>query len=217
MARSFEVRLPLEQAYVREVMFALELLDAVTLERVVGGVKVEAVGLTGAPFLNHGGLLVWLKEPTANFQKIVIDTQARPFEPAEIPAAQLQQPLHTLELKPLSNYPFAPGITAIRGSLYETRVPLGQAPVPIPGATIRLEWKDGGNNFQPGTTNCTTDIAGDFVSILRFAPKEDPFVDHDLLSIRLFAKRAGGVEKSQDLKLLQGRVTDGTYAWDELL
>jgi hypothetical protein len=216
MARSFEVRLPLEQAYIREVMFALELLDAVTLERVVGGVKVEAIGLTGTPIVNYGGLLVWLKEPDIGFQKIVIDPLALPFEPAEIPAAQLQRPLHTIELKPLSNYPFEPGITAIRGSLYETKVPLGQTPAPIRGATIRLEWKDGGGNYQPGTTNSVTDDAGDFVSILRFAPKEDPFVDKESLSIRLFAKRAGGAELSQDLKLLQGRVMDGTFAWDEL-
>jgi hypothetical protein len=217
MARTFEVRLPLEQAYTREVMFALELLDAVTLERVVGGVKVEAIGLTGGPILNHGGLLVWLKEPAANFQKVVIDPLSRPFERTEIPAAQLQVPLHSVELKPLSNYPFAPGVTAIRGSLYETRVPLGQAPVPIPGATIRLEWLDGSNNYQPGTANAVTNEAGDFVSILRFAPSEDPAVTNQLLSIRLFAKGAGGAEKSQDLQLLQGRVTDGTYAWDELL
>jgi hypothetical protein len=216
MAHGFEVRLPLEQAYVREVMFALELLDAVTLERVVGGVKVEAVGLTGAPILNHGGLLVWLKEPTANFQKIVIDPQRRPFVPAEIPVAQLQQPLHTIELKPLPNYPFAPGVTAIRGSLYETKVPIGQTPVPLRGATIRLEWLDGSNNPQPGTASSVTNAAGDFVSILRFAPKEDPLITNDKLSIRLFARRAGGAEKSQDLKLPQGRVTDGTFAWDEL-
>jgi len=216
MARPFEVRLPLEQAYVREVMFALELLDAVTLERVVGGVKVDAVGLTGSPILNHGGLLVWLKEPTANLQKVVIEPQTRPFERTEIPVAQLQFPLHTVELKPLSNYPFSPGVTAIRGSLYDTRVALGQAPVPITGATVRLEWMDGSNNFQPGTANAVTNDAGDFVSILRFAPKEDPLVTNEKLSIRLFARKAGGLEKSQDLMLLQGRVTDGTFAWDEL-
>jgi hypothetical protein len=217
MARSFEVRLPLEQAYLREVMFALELLDAVTLERVIGGLKVEAVGLRGAPILNHGGLRVWLKEPTVNFDKIVIDPGMQPFERMEIPAAQLQFPLHSVELRPLANYPFAPGVTALRGSLYETQVPPGQAPVPVSGAAIRLEWKDGNGVFQPGTAGAVTHESGDFVSILRFAPKEDPEVINEKLSIRLFAKRAGGAEKSKDLKLLQGRVTDGTFAWDELL
>jgi hypothetical protein len=149
-------------------------------------------------------------------QKVVIEPLTRPFEPAEIPVAQLQLPLHTLELKPLTNYPFAPGVTAIRGSLYETKVPLGQTPVPLRGATIRLEWMDGTNNPQPGTANTVTNAAGDFVSILRFAPKEDPLITNDKLSIRLFARRAGGVEKSQDLKLPQGRVMDGIFAWDEL-
>jgi hypothetical protein len=61
-----------------------------------------------------------------------------------------------------------------------------------------------------------TNAVGDFVSILRFAPKEDPLITNDKLSIRLFARRAGGVEKSQDLKLPQGRVMDGIFAWDEL-
>jgi hypothetical protein len=216
MARSFDVRLPLERAWTRDAMFALELLDAVTLERVVGGVKVEAIGLDGAPILNHGGLYVWLRESMAGLQKIVVDPLARPFEPAEIPAAQVRLPLHTLELRPLANYPFAPGITAIRGSLYEARVPLGQIPVPLAGATIRLEWLDDGNVFQPGTADALTSDAGDFVSILRFAPAEEPKVDLEKLSIRLFARRAGGIELSQDLKLLQGRVTDETFAWDEL-
>jgi hypothetical protein len=216
MARSFEVRLPLEQAYLREVMFALELLDAVTLERVVGGVDVEAVGLTGAPILNHSGLLVWLKEPAASFQKIVIEPRTQPFERLEIPAAQVQVPLHTVELNPLSNYPFSPGVTALRGSLYESQVALGQAPVPVSGATIRLEWEDSGGILQPGTADAVTRETGDFVSILRFAPKEEPKVTNQKLSIRLFAKRAGGAEKSKELKLLQGRVTDAVLAWDEL-
>jgi hypothetical protein len=37
-----------------------------------------------------------------------------------------------------------------------------------------------------------------------------------MMTIRLFAKRAAGGEKHKELQLLQGRVTDATYAWDQL-
>ena len=73
MSRPFDVRLPLEQAYLREAMLAVELLDPVTLERVSHGVKVTAVGLTSTPIVNFGGLFVWLKQPTTNFQKLIIE------------------------------------------------------------------------------------------------------------------------------------------------
>jgi hypothetical protein len=219
MARPFEVRLPLEQAYVREVLFALELLDAVTLERVARGVTVTAVGLTGTPIVNRGDLFVWLKEPIANFRKLLIEPGTRPFERMEIPAAQVKMPLHTVELRPLGSYPFTPGITAIRGSLYEKKVTGGKTPVPVRGATIRLEWQDDGGIFQPGTGTAVTNEAGDFTAILRFAPREEPRLDKGALFVRLFAKRGGGPERSQELKNpqpLQGRVTDRTFAWDEL-
>ena len=140
MSRPFDVRLPLEQAYLREAMLAVELLDPVTLERVSQGVKVTAVGLASTPVVNFGELFVWLTQPMTNFEKLIIEPGTRPFERMEVAAAQVQLPLHTVELKPLANYPFTPGITAIRGSLYEMKVPLGTTPVPIPGAAIRLAW-----------------------------------------------------------------------------
>jgi hypothetical protein len=68
MSRNFDVHLPLERAYSREAMLAVELLDAVTLERVTQGVEVTATGLTGKPIVNYGGLFVWLKEDTTRFR-----------------------------------------------------------------------------------------------------------------------------------------------------
>ena len=62
MSRPFDVQLPLERAYSRHVLFAVELLDAVTLERVSEGVEVIAEGLHGKPIVNAGGLFVWLEE-----------------------------------------------------------------------------------------------------------------------------------------------------------
>ncbi len=219
MSRPFDVRLPLEQAYLREAMFAVELLDSVTLERVSQGVKVTAVGLASSPIVNFGGFFVWLKQPAPNFQKLIIEPGTRPFEHMEIPAALVQWPLHTVELKPLANYPFTPGVTAIRGSLYETRVALGQTPAPIPGATIRLEWLHDDNvTWIPSPVTAVTNAKGDFTAILRLAPVEVPAQDaQGKISIRLFAKRAAGGEKHHEFQLPHGRVADEIYAWDELV
>ncbi len=219
MARPFDVRLPLEQAYRREAMLAVELLDPVTLERVSQGVTVTAPGLAGAPIVNFGGLFVWLRQSTANFQKLVIDPGTRPFERMEIAAAQVQRPLHTVELKPLANYPFTPGITAIRGALYEKKVPTGQTPRPVPGATIRLAWLHEDNvTWISAPATAVTDAKGDFTSILRLAPVDVPALDaQGKMSIRLFAKRAAGGEKHQAFQLRPGRVADLACAWDELV
>jgi hypothetical protein len=219
VARPFEVRLPLERAYTRESMLGLELLDSVTLDRVSTGMKVTAHGLTGKPIVNASGLFVWLKEPTTKFEKLTIESRGAPFEDVEIPAAQVNRPLHRVELKPLASYPFAPGITAVRGSLYEKRVPLGQAPSPIARVTIRLEWLDDDGTWHPWQPPAVTNAKGDFLSILRLARGQEPRLDAaGKMTIRLFAKRANGLQRQKsDFPLPQGRVADETYAWDELL
>ncbi|MBP6107132.1 MAG: hypothetical protein KA506_11570 [Steroidobacteraceae bacterium] len=219
MSRPFDVRLPLEQAYLREAMLAVELLDPVTLERVSQGVKVTAVGLASTPVVNFGELFVWLTQPMTNFEKLIIEPGTRPFERMEVAAAQVQLPLHTVELKPLANYPFTPGITAIRGSLYEMKVPLGTTPVPIPGAAIRLAWLHEDNvTWIPSPATAVTNTQGEFTLILRLAPVDVTALDaQGKMSIRLFAKRAAGGEKKHEFQLPHGRVADAVYAWDELL
>ena len=137
----------------------------------------------------------------------------------QIAAAQVQLPLHTVELKPLANYPFTPGITAIRGSLYEMKVPLGTTPVPIPGAAIRLAWLHEDNvTWIPSPATAVTNTQGEFTLILRLAPVDVTALDaQGKMSIRLFAKRAAGGEKKHEFQLPHGRVADAVYAWDELL
>jgi hypothetical protein len=230
MARLFEIRLPLERAYTREAMLALELLDSVTLERVTQGVEVTAKGLTGRPILNHGGLFVWLKEDVAKLEKLLIEPGVAPFERVEIAAAQVARPLHRVQLKPLVSYPFAPGITAIRGRLVEKdNMPRAAPRVAIAGATIRLEWlDDDGVTWHPWLAPAVTNAVGDFTAMVRLArgrlhedgtpPRpDDPRLDADgNMSVRLFAKRANGVQKQKVVRFPQGRVADKTYAWDDL-
>jgi hypothetical protein len=38
-----------------------------------------------------------------------------------------------------------------------------------------------------------------------------------MMTTRLFAKRAAGPQKQKSFQLLQGRVADEIFAWDELL
>ena len=92
MSRPFEIYEPPELAYHRRVLFAIEVIDSVTLERVAQrplgtpkglkelsrratqGLTVAAVGLKGTPVVNAGGLFVWLHEDTSALQKVTIKT-----------------------------------------------------------------------------------------------------------------------------------------------
>src|SRR5882672_8299802 len=224
MTRTFEVKLPLEEGYRRFTLFALELLDAVTLSRVINGVKVVADGLKGKPTVNASRLFVWLQEE-GNLRKISIEPGQLPYESVELAAADLNSSLTTIELQPRADYAFAAGITGLRGTLIEERVVAPQTPVPVPNAEVHLRWLDDSGIWHDAPTTSHTDKKrGDFVSILRLNPTEVPDFDPSgKVTVRLHARRDGISERSSaDFKLLQGRVTDPstanklTFAWDEL-
>lgn len=218
-AHPFEVYRPLTIAYQREAMFAVELLDPLSLERVSQGIGLVAVGLAGPPIVNFGGLFVWLKQPMTQFTKLIVEPGTRPFERMEIAAAQVAARVNTIELKPLASYPFTPGITVIRGALYDTRVAPGVAPVPLAGATIRLAWlHEDKLSWIASPATALTDAHGDFTVVLRRAPADIPALDEQgNMSLRLFAKRATGGEKHREFQLPHGRVADLTFAWNELV
>jgi len=225
MSRPFEIKLPLEQAFRRQSLFAIELLDAVTLSRVSEGVKVEAEGLQGIPVVNASGLFVWLQEDLAPLQKVSIDPGTLPYERIELALADLKlppdpRPLTTVELSPRVDYAFAAGVTGLRGTLIEDRV---VPPVPVPNAEVRLRWLDDDDvTWHDAPTISHTNSTGDFVAVLRFAPGEKPNLDNGSVTVRLRVRRNGNERTSADFKLLQGRVTDPstldplTFAWDEL-
>lgn len=223
MSQRFDVRLPLEESYRRRVLFAIELLDAVTLFRISQGVKVVANGLQGKPIVNASGMSVWLEEDFSKLRKISIDPGNLSYEPRELQPAEIKLPpaVTTIELQPRVGYTFAPGITGFRGTLIEARV---NPPKPVANAAVRLQWLDDENNWRNAPTTSHTDQKhGDFVSILRLAATEVPHLDKGEVTVRLRASRDGGAERgSNDFKLPQGRITDPstlnslTFAWDEL-
>jgi hypothetical protein len=226
MSRPFEVKLPLETAYQRLVLFAVELLDAVTLARVSNGVKVVAEGLAGKATVNASGLFVWLKadiaEDIANLRKISIDPGQLPYESLEIDFADVTTPLTTVQLQPRADYAFAAGVTGLRGTLIEDRTSIPV--VPVSDAEVHLRWLDDNGVWQDAPTISHTDKKrGDFVSILRLNPTEMPDIDPaGNVTVRLQARRDSNKRTSADFKLLQGRVMEPstantlTFAWDEL-
>lgn len=230
MTRGFAIREP-ERAFTRRGLFAVELIDPVTLSRVTDGVRVRAEGLrTVDPSVNSSGLFVWLDEDVTRLVKVSIDPRMLPFDRIELLPAELNLPpaiarVTTIELPPRVDYPFAAGTTAARGTLIEERVLAPQVPVPVAGAEVRLRWlEEDGVTWSEAPTLSRTNTRGDFVIVLRLSATQVPLVDATgAVSVRLWARRGGTNERlSGDFKLPQGRVADPTtlatliFAWDEL-
>jgi hypothetical protein len=215
-----------DRAYSRRGLFALELLDPVTLARVTEGVKVVGTGLAApVPTVNSSGLFVWLGTNASKLIKISVDPQQQPFDRIELLPGDLNltfppAPITTVELSPRLDYPLPAGTTAARGTLLETRLPS----TPCAGARVWLRWLDeDGTSWFDAPTVSHTNARGDMVVVLRMAPTDAPLVDAGgAMTVRVVAQRDGVSRHSGDLKLPQGRVADPTtlsalvLAWDEL-
>jgi len=219
-----EIYLPRDEN-TRNALFGIELLDAVTLDRVSEGVTVTADGLHARkPVRNASGLFAWFREDFSRLQKVTIDPGFLPYEKIELQPAQLQIPVTVVELTPRLDYPFAAGITGLRGLLIEERV---VPRVPVRNADVRLRWLDDTSMWRDAATELRTGPKGDFVAFLRLSPAEVPDLDADeAVTVRLHARRGASERESADLKLPQGRIADPStfaqgpdaliFAWDEL-
>jgi len=204
-------------SYQRDVLFALELIDAVTLQRVSQGVTVAAEGLRGTPVISASGLFVWLLEEIAPLRQITVDTGRLPLHAEPVAASELIRPLMSLQLSPAAGYPFDAGTTALRSTLLKSRDPEVK---PIVGAQVRLVWlDDDGSTWRDAPTGSRTSQSGAFAALLRLAPSDRPFLDaNGALSVRLLARRDGATERSTSAFVIpQGRVTDApAFLWDDL-
>lgn len=233
MMRPSQVYISQDRIEIRRGLFALQLLDAVTLEPISGGIDVRALGLHGKPVVNSSSMFVWLYEDIAPLQKILIDPRNLPYEIVELKgddvktelAAQVKKRPLPVELPPRVDYAFAAGITGLRGALVENRA----FNEPVRGAQVQLRWLDRSGNWNDAPTRSHTTAksvsqnGGDFVAILRFAPSDDPELDgQGNLTVRLRVTIEGNERSTADLSLPQGRVTSATipnqsvFAWDEL-
>ena len=217
-----------ERAYVRNALFALELLDGVTLARVSDGIHVVADGLSGKHTVNASGLFVWTTGDIDALRSITIDPVARPYQRRSVQRVDLRlppqaNPLTSIELSPRIDYPFPSGVTGMRGRLIEERV---DPAVPVDKAEVHLAWlDDDGVTWREAPTRSLTNPKGDFATALRLASTDVPKLDaNGALTVRLRVKRDEVNERSSaDVKLPQGRVTEPTtanamtFAWDELV
>lgn len=219
MSYRFAVHRPFEVAYQRNVMFAVELLDPVTLERVSRGVAVTATGITGRPIVNLGGHFVWLEEPAVP-QRVQIDPGDLRYEPEDLPAPAPPARLLRVILRPRAGYAFGSGVTAVRSSLYES---IATPPVPVPDVTVRMQWLDDGAvvpAWIEAEPSARTSATGDFVTFVRFSATAVPGLDAaGRLRARFTFERSAAppVRISPEFSLTQGRTTDlAPFAWDAL-
>jgi hypothetical protein len=226
MSRLFVNQAPPERGYRRTGLFAVELLDPLTLERVTDGVKVVAEGLAGTPVVNAGGLFVWLNEDVTALTKLSIDPRLQPYDAVDLAPGDLAlppspSPVTTIELSPRVDYPLPTGATAARGTVVEDLV---VPATPVNGALVNLRWlDDDGVTWHDARPISKTNARGDFVVILRLSAADLPQLDSaGRLSARLHISRGSNERQSLDFKLPQGRVADPstlnalTVAWNDL-
>lgn len=216
----FDLGIRIERAYRRDVLLAVELIDAVTLERVGDGIEVKVDGLTRKPARKSGGLFVWLREGGAQPVGIEVDPGSRPYQAVTCDASRIKLPLTRVELAPRRGYPFSSGVTAVSGMLVETRATPPAPAVPIADAEAWLRWLDEDTvTWRDAPVVSRTDDAGGFVALLRLAPSDRAHVDNaGAVTVHLRARRAGGNDLgSLPFSLPQGRVADALppFAWDE--
>jgi len=152
----------------RKVLLALEVVDAVTRQRLTHGLRVIAYGLAGQPIINLSDRFVWLQEGNSWPEEIRVDPQSLPFLPPlplrpARPSGALP-PCIPVILAPNAAYPFPDGVLALRGALKESAAP--DAAVIHP-ARLELKWRyDEGEPWRSGSTS-NTDLRGSFALFAR--------------------------------------------------
>jgi len=218
MSSSVAVRL--EQGYSRKMLFAAEIIDAVTLEPVTKVLRVTATGLKNSPIINYGGSFVWLEDDGRQPQSVVVDASDTQYESITVPAPVLPARSVRIELAPAYGYPFPPGVTALRGTLLES---LFGTPAPVVGAELWLQWIDenaSGTNWVGAPTHSHSGDNGDFAVLLRLSPAQVPRADAGGgVVAQLRVRREGTTRTSTQFSLGLGRITSGLppFAWSELV
>jgi hypothetical protein len=195
------------------------------------GLRLEVEHLTTPPVVSTSGRFVWF-ESKARFEKLKIDPGTLPYLPPEElaipplppppppPGKPISYTLIRLELGPSTAYPFAPGITGLRGNLVEN---LADNPLrPVAGAEVRLRWIDDnapGETWVDAPTISRTDSRGDFAAIVRLASNQIARPDaQQRMRVRVAATRAGNTRFSPELQIPFDRIADvqQSFAWDDL-
>jgi hypothetical protein len=229
-----------EKAYRRRVLFALEVLDGLTLEPVAAGLAVTAEGLRNPPIVNGSGIFVWLEEDGATraealsdpnrlpLKQITIDPRDHPYEQKRIDKGTVVANLNPgpvrVMLTPRSDYPFPSGVTILRGSLSQTRSQPGTPAIPMANTAVALFWKDANLRWRGPSLTARSARDGGFVIAVRHdADSIDPQdAEKPLVAYARFDSPDLGTRYSSAFNLALGRMTDASqwikpgFAWPEL-
>lgn len=217
-----------ELAYERRVLFAVELLDPVSLALVTRKVTVAAPPLVRRPLLGFSGRFVWLHEGDAWPDRLVVDPGELPYEREERasppPPADPERPLDAellarVVLRPTRAYPFPDGVTVVRGRIDEAGV---TPPQRVTDAEVWLQWFDsdsGDWSVDAQSTFVRTRDKGEFAAFLRLAPSAKPQLDGaGQMKVRLRARRGSQPALSApELLVPPGRAFNQfqALAWDD--
>ncbi len=204
-------------------MLAVELIDPITLELLSKKVSLTATGLVGQPRVNFSGRFVWLVEGDNWPSAFVFDPGSLPYDaatytamakPTDIANATPAQRLLRVALRPNAAYPFADGVTVVRGRLRETAVAGAAAVV---GAQVFLAWYNG-KTLVDSVNQAQANQAGDFACFLRLPTSARPTVDKNRnLELRIVVVR-GTDRREQPVKVPDGRIYDlpDALAWSAM-
>lgn len=181
---------------VRQVSFAVELLDPVTGELVSAPATVTADGLAKAPVTNLSGRFVFLVEPGA-VGTIRVDLHGLPYEPISSPPPPPGQLLR-LTLQPTPLYPFDLYATLLTGKLVD-----GAAPAP--GAVVGVTFADLTAKHQAMPSR--TDGLGAFAVLLRLDPTAVASADPVTADLTLNFTRSGTTKSRPGLRAVAGGKT----------
>ncbi len=193
----------------REVLFAVEVLDPVARTTLMRGIEVrplDAAGrlIEGQPALSHSGRFVWLRN-RANERPALIEVRPGrlPFERTRVKVSAKAEPvatadrLITVPMRPSLAYPFAEGVTMVRGRIWEGDK---SDPQGVAGARVQLAFFDvAANDWWPTVLDdplplgeALTDVSGAFAVFFRQPfPHGAADVSAGLVRVRLQVTRPG--------------------------
>jgi hypothetical protein len=219
MPDTFAIHLPPDHAYTRRMLFAVEVVDAVTLDPLTRGIEVKAEGLAQKPRINSGGFFVFLQEGGAVPLSVTVDASKTGSESVTVAPPVAPDRSIRVELAPRVDYPFVPGVTAMRGSLVESA--LADPATPVGGAELWLQWLDDVTAaWVDAPTRSHSDARGNFAALLRLTPSQvSRPIDGRTVRSRLRVRRAGVTRTSAEISLPTGRVADALppFGWSELV
>lgn len=205
---------PAEQAYRREVLFAVEVLDGVTLQRLSRGLEVRASALPTAPLINASGVFVWLDDGTPFVpQQLEVRAGRLPYQDLTMPCPIPSQQLVQILLAPGRGYQFPAGVTALRFTLIQSAI---GTPLPVAGVEVFLRWCDIGATtpWVNAPQGSRTDTKGAASVALRFGRNHAPARNaQGALRVRLCVVINSAILMAPEMSLVEGRVTDQAPAF----